>query len=52
MDEDNIPMAFPNGNVYSRKALEEMGARNGGLVTCPRTGTVCEFSALRKVFIS
>jgi len=52
MDEDNMPMAFPNGNVYSREALEEMAAKNGGWVTCPRTGTVCEFSALRKVFIS
>ncbi|RDB29732.1 Macrophage erythroblast attacher [Hypsizygus marmoreus] len=52
MDEDNMPMAFPNGNVYSRKALEEMAAKNGGLVTCPRTGTVCDYSALRKVFIS
>jgi len=52
MDEDNMPMAFPDGNVYSREALEEMAAKNGGKVTCPRTNTTCEFSALRKVFIS
>ncbi|KIL65445.1 hypothetical protein M378DRAFT_105136 [Amanita muscaria Koide BX008] len=52
MDEDNMPMAFPDGQVYSREALEEMAAKNDGMVTCPKTGTRCEFSALRKVFIS
>ncbi|KAG6873090.1 hypothetical protein C0995_003135 [Termitomyces sp. Mi166 len=52
MDEDNPPMAFPNGNVYSREALEEMAAKNDGLVTCPRSGMTCGLSALRKVFIS
>ncbi|TFK73498.1 hypothetical protein BDN72DRAFT_814449 [Pluteus cervinus] len=52
MDADNMPMAFPDGNVYSREALEEMAAKNGGVVTCPRLGTTCEFAALRKVFIS
>lgn len=68
MDEDNMPMAFPEGYVYSREvkqsmaiisavpnsfqALEEMAAKNGGIVTCPRTGATCEFSALKKVFIS
>ncbi|KIM86730.1 hypothetical protein PILCRDRAFT_815981 [Piloderma croceum F 1598] len=52
MDGDNMPMAFPNGNVYSREVLEDMAARNGGMVKCPRTGAVCEFSELRKVFIS
>ncbi|KAH7923099.1 hypothetical protein BV22DRAFT_1093538 [Leucogyrophana mollusca] len=52
MDEDNMPMVFPNGNVYSREALEEMAAKNNGKVTCPRSGDTCEFSALKKVFIS
>ncbi|KDR80093.1 hypothetical protein GALMADRAFT_222986 [Galerina marginata CBS 339.88] len=52
MDEDNMPMAFPDGHVYSREALEEMAVRNGGIVTCPRTGKTCQFSELRKVFIS
>ncbi|KDQ58612.1 hypothetical protein JAAARDRAFT_34441 [Jaapia argillacea MUCL 33604] len=52
MDADNMPMAFPNGYVYSREALEDMAAKNEGIVTCPRTGTSCDFSALRKVFIS
>jgi len=52
MDEDNMPMAFPDGHVYSREALEEMAAKHGGMVTCPRTGATCAFSDLRKVFIS
>ncbi|KIJ99906.1 hypothetical protein K443DRAFT_679588 [Laccaria amethystina LaAM-08-1] len=52
MDADNMPMAFPSGHVYSREALEEMAGRNDGIVTCPRTGETCKFTALRKVFIS
>ncbi|EJC98292.1 uncharacterized protein FOMMEDRAFT_129613 [Fomitiporia mediterranea MF3/22] len=52
VDGDNPPMAFPNGYVYSRNALEEMASRHDGVVTCPRTGQVCQFNELRKVFIS
>ena len=87
MDEDNAPMAFPNGYVYSREvcspylslptlgcffpsplscftcdiflitskpdqALEEMSAQNDGKVKCPRTHEECDFSKLKKVFIS
>jgi macrophage erythroblast attacher len=52
MDEDNAPMAFPNGYVYSRQALEEMARKNRGMVTCPRTNDTCEFIALRKLYIS
>ncbi|KAL0959940.1 hypothetical protein HGRIS_011603 [Hohenbuehelia grisea] len=52
MDADNPPMAFPEGYVYSRNALEEMALKNNGKVTCPRSGATCEFSDLRKVFIS
>ncbi|KAF5329946.1 hypothetical protein D9611_010440 [Ephemerocybe angulata] len=51
MNEDNPPMAFPNGNVYSREALEEMATKNGS-VTCPRTGQTVNFAELKKVFIS
>ncbi|KAH7907290.1 CTLH/CRA C-terminal to lish motif domain-containing protein [Hygrophoropsis aurantiaca] len=52
MDEDNMPMVFPNGNVYSREVLQEMAMKNNGKVTCPQTGDTCEFTALKKVFIS
>ncbi|PIL23547.1 transporter [Ganoderma sinense ZZ0214-1] len=53
MDEDNMPMAFENGQVYSKEALEEMAARNDGYVTDPRDPEERqEFGKLRKVFIS
>lgn len=52
MDEDNGPYAFPNGYVYSREALEDMSANNDGIVTCPRTGCMCKFEDLKKVYIS
>ncbi|KAI0716452.1 CTLH/CRA C-terminal to lish motif domain-containing protein [Earliella scabrosa] len=53
MDADNMPMAFPNGQVYSKEALEEMAARNDGYVTDPRNPDErCRFTELRKVFIS
>ncbi|KAI0696838.1 CTLH/CRA C-terminal to lish motif domain-containing protein [Cytidiella melzeri] len=53
MDEDNSPMAFPvSGSVYSREALEDMAAKNDGIVTCPRTKESCQFGELRKVYIS
>ncbi|KAG6919802.1 hypothetical protein DXG01_000303 [Tephrocybe rancida] len=52
MDEDNPPMAFPDGNVYSKEALDDMAAKNGGMVVCPRSGLTCPATSLRKVFIS
>lgn len=52
MDEDNWPLAFPDGNVYSVEAMQDMAAKNNNLVTCPRTGNTCSFAELRKVFIS
>lgn len=50
MDEDNPPMAFPNGYVYGAKALRELAERNDGKVKCPQTGLVCSFGDLRRVF--
>ncbi|WWD17302.1 hypothetical protein CI109_101742 [Kwoniella shandongensis] len=52
MDSQNEPMAFPNGYVYSSKALKEMAKNNFDVVKCPRTGESCAFSRLRKVYIS
>ncbi|KAF9787953.1 CTLH/CRA C-terminal to lish motif domain-containing protein [Thelephora terrestris] len=52
MNENNPPMAFPNGYVYSREALEEMAAQHGGIVTCPRSHKSCTLQELRKVFVS
>ncbi|KAL5232299.1 hypothetical protein ABZP36_031075 [Zizania latifolia] len=52
MDTENPPLVFPNGYVYSTKALDEMAKKNGGKVTCPRTGDVCNFTDLVKAYIS
>jgi len=52
MDSQNEPLAFPNGYVYSSKALAEMAKNNFDVVTCPRTRETCAFSRLRKVYIS
>ncbi len=47
------PMAFPNGFVYGREALEEMYLKGGcDKVRCPRSGLECSWTELRKVFIS
>lgn len=51
MNGDNPPMAFPNGRVYSREAMEEMATKTGEYVTCPRTGQTATFSELKKVFV-
>ncbi|KZT04505.1 uncharacterized protein LAESUDRAFT_727983 [Laetiporus sulphureus 93-53] len=53
MDGNNPPMAFPvNGHVYSKEALEEMALENDGIVIDPWTKEKCNFSELRKVFVS
>lgn len=50
MNEDNPPMALPNGNVYGHQALTAMIARSGG-ITCPRTGDVFDQGDMQKVFV-
>lgn len=53
MDDDNPPLALPNGFVYSRRHLREIANSNGGsMVVCPRTGKRFKLSSCRKVFIS
>jgi len=52
MNEDNPPLCFPNGYVYSEQALKSMALHSEGIATCPRTGHSCLFSDLRKVYIT
>ncbi|KAH8101188.1 CTLH/CRA C-terminal to lish motif domain-containing protein [Cristinia sonorae] len=53
IDENNSPLAFPaSGQIYSREALEDMAAKNDGIVTCPRSNERIPFEDLRKVYIS
>lgn len=51
-DAGREPMAFPNGRIYSREALEQLAAENDGRVRCPRTGDEVSFDELLKVYIS
>ncbi|XP_059628213.1 protein MAEA homolog [Cornus florida] len=52
MDTENPPLVLPNGYVYSTKALEEMAKKNNGKITCPRTGSVFNYSEVIKAYIS
>ena len=53
MDERNPPAALPNGQVYSRAALEHLAMQNGGEIRCPRTGDgPYTLSQLQKVFLA
>ncbi|KAL7277393.1 hypothetical protein ACG7TL_009255 [Trametes sanguinea] len=53
MDADNMPMAMPNGQVYSKEAFDDIAAKNDGWVFDPRNpADKCRYSELRKVFIS
>ena len=51
MDENNPPMALPNGNVYSRKALVKIAESNEGTIIDPKTNDRALMDELRKCFI-
>lgn len=51
MDENNPPMALPNGNVYSKDALFQIAESNNGEICDPRTGDCYRLSDLRKCYI-
>ena len=51
MDENNPPMALPNGNVYSFKALTKMAEENDGVITDPRSQETARMDELRKCFV-
>jgi len=52
MDEHNPPVALPNGQVYSLKAIKMMAERDDGRVVCPATKTECHISDVTKIYIS
>lgn len=51
MDENNPPMALPNGNVYSFKALSRLAEENDGIITDPRSQDKVRMGDLTKCFI-
>lgn len=52
MDENNPPLVLPNGNAYSKEAMEEMAKKNNGYVKDPKTGKEFRFEKLTKAFIA
>ena len=50
MDEDNPPMALPNGRAYGEKGILERLDANGKF-TCPVTKETYHLSELKKIFI-
>ena len=53
MDEHNPPAALPNGQVYSRFAIEKMALEQGGEIRCPSTGDgPYDVTQLTKVFLA
>lgn len=51
MDENNPPMALPNGNVYSLKALTKLAEKNNGTIVDPRNQDKTQMKDLAKCFI-
>lgn len=51
MDENNPPLAFPNGNVYSTKALNKISEENDGVFIDPKTKDRASPGEMRKCFI-
>eukprot|EP00775_Hariotina_reticulata_P009235 gene9235-9400_t len=51
MNDANPPMVLPNGYVYSQSAIEQMAAKNGGKILCPRTGSTFGYDEARRAFI-
>ena len=51
IDEDNPPMALPNGQVYSKAAIDQ-GSRNAeSIFVDPKTGDHVPVADIRRVFI-
>ncbi|PWY99198.1 hypothetical protein BCV70DRAFT_201402 [Testicularia cyperi] len=52
MDDNNPPMALPNGRVYAQNSILEIAAQDptGQSITCPRTNQTFPLHAVRKVF--
>ena len=49
MNEDNLPMVLPDGNVFSQRALASLAAPDGTLPH-PLTGERLRLDQLRKAF--
>ncbi|XP_065317599.1 E3 ubiquitin-protein transferase MAEA-like isoform X2 [Gordionus sp. m RMFG-2023] len=51
LDDTNPPLMLPNGQIYGKKALQQMAANNENKITCPQTRESFAFSQVEKVYI-
>lgn len=51
IDEDNPPMALPNGQVYSKAAIDQGSKNTASLFVDPKTGHHFQLSEIRRVYI-
>lgn len=51
MDGDNYPLVLPNGNVYSRHAIESLAQAHAGKVVCPRTQEEFTLDLVKRAYI-
>eukprot|EP00475_Leptophrys_vorax_P018812 TRINITY_DN25691_c0_g1_i4.p1 TRINITY_DN25691_c0_g1~~TRINITY_DN25691_c0_g1_i4.p1 ORF type:complete len:417 (+),score=95.28 TRINITY_DN25691_c0_g1_i4:128-1252(+) len=49
MDGDNLPMALPNGQVYSSRAIKQ--ASQSGVFTCPKTNATYKLEDCKPVYV-
>ncbi|XP_048744927.1 E3 ubiquitin-protein transferase MAEA-like isoform X1 [Ostrea edulis] len=51
LNENNPPMALPNGHVYGYNSLSDLARLNDGRVICPRTKEIFHIDEAEKVFV-
>jgi len=51
IDESNYPMALPNGQVYSKKAIDQGTSMDHSTFTDPRSGETFDVTSIRRVYI-
>jgi macrophage erythroblast attacher len=53
MDDNDPPLALPNGRVYAQSTIVDLVHKGDGCtIVCPRTGARCSLHDVRKLFIS
>ena len=51
INEHNLPLVLPNGNVYGELSLKQMASTNNGKIICPRTKEIFDFKDAEKVYV-
>ncbi|XP_026473200.1 macrophage erythroblast attacher [Ctenocephalides felis] len=51
LNEHNLPMMLPNGQVYGEKAIKDIADQSNGVIMCPTTQQVYGIKHIEKVFV-